>query len=44
MKEVKEHADPSVVMILIGNKSDLFESREVSYDEALTFSEKHRKF
>ena len=43
MKEVKEHADPSVVMILIGNKCDLSENREVLYEEALNFSEKHRK-
>ncbi len=44
MQQVKEKADPSIVMILIGNKSDLQEKRQVKHEEALNFSEKHCKF
>ncbi|TNV76376.1 hypothetical protein FGO68_gene2425 [Halteria grandinella] len=42
MKELKEHADPNIVMILVGNKSDLKEQREVKHEEGLKFSEKHQ--
>ena len=43
IKEVRNNADPSIVMILVGNKSDLASQREVKLDEALKFSEKHCK-
>jgi small GTP-binding protein len=43
IKEVKEHADPNIVMILIGNKSDLAEKRQVKHEEGLKLSEKHCK-
>ena len=39
IKELKEHADPNIIMMLIGNKSDLTEKRQVKHDEALKFSE-----
>ena len=41
---MKEHSDPNVVMILIGNKCDLAEEREVRHEEALKFSEKNSNY
>lgn len=43
MKELKEKADPNIVMILVGNKSDLTEKREVKYEEGMRYSEKNCK-
>jgi GTPase SAR1 family protein len=39
MAQIKEKADPSIVMILIGNKSDLADRRQVKMDEAMRFAE-----
>lgn len=34
-KDIREHADPQVGIILVGNKKDLSSQREISYDEGL---------
>ena len=38
IKEIEQYADEQISMILIGNKSDLDERRQVSYEEAKGFS------
>lgn len=43
MAQIKEKADPNIVMILIGNKSDLAEMRQVKMDEAMRFAETNCK-
>ena len=35
MQQIRAQADPGIVLILIGNKSDLAERRQVKHDEAL---------
>ena len=46
LDELKDHAEPDIVIILVGNKIDLVEanegSREVSTEEAQEFSDKHK--
>ena len=39
-KEVKEHAEPHLVTLLIGNKNDLEETRAVKTEEGSEFAEK----
>jgi GTPase SAR1 family protein len=34
MREVKDYSENGVLLILIGNKSDLKDHREVGYEEA----------
>ena len=41
IKEVKLQSHPDVKIILIGNKSDLVDNREVTYDEAKKFQEEN---
>jgi GTPase SAR1 family protein len=38
LHELRENADPKIVVMLVGNKSDLSEKRSVSSDEAVAFS------
>jgi small GTP-binding protein len=38
LSELRENADPNIVVILVGNKSDLTEKRSVSTDEGVAFS------
>jgi GTPase SAR1 family protein len=42
MEEVKEHAEPDIVIMLVGNKLDICEKtpseRKVSYDRAEEFA------
>ena len=38
LKELKDHADNNIVIMLVGNKSDLRHLRAVSTDEAKTFA------
>jgi small GTP-binding protein len=38
-EELREHADPNIVVMLIGNKQDLKHLREVNTDEAFMFAE-----
>ncbi|KAJ7537088.1 hypothetical protein O6H91_12G096800 [Diphasiastrum complanatum] len=40
LKELRDHADSNIVIMLVGNKSDLKHLRAVSTEEAQTFSEK----
>ena len=42
INECKKIAPETVLLVLIGNKSDLNESREVSYEEGLKFAEKNK--
>lgn len=39
LKELRDHADDNIVIMLIGNKSDLKHLRAVKYEEALRFAE-----
>ena len=42
LKEIKIHSHPDVIIILIGNKSDLEEERKVTYKEAKKFKEENK--
>ena len=39
--EIKEQAEPNVIVMLIGNKADLHHLRAVSSEEAHNYAEKH---
>uniref|UniRef100_A0A8C6TNE0 small monomeric GTPase n=1 Tax=Neogobius melanostomus TaxID=47308 RepID=A0A8C6TNE0_9GOBI len=41
LKELRDHADNNIVIMLVGNKSDLRHLRAVPTDEARAFSEKN---
>uniref|UniRef100_A0A8C4R442 small monomeric GTPase n=1 Tax=Eptatretus burgeri TaxID=7764 RepID=A0A8C4R442_EPTBU len=41
LKELRDHADSNIVIMLVGNKSDLRHLRAVTTEEARTFAEKH---
>jgi small GTP-binding protein domain len=41
LKEVKDHAEPHLVVLLIGNKCDLEEKRAVKQEEGAEFAEKN---
>lgn len=41
LKELRDHADDNIVIMLVGNKSDLRHLRAVPTDEAKAFSEKN---
>jgi len=41
LKELKEHADANIVLMLVGNKSDLKHLRAVKVEEASIFAEKN---
>lgn len=41
LTELKENSEPNIVVMLVGNKSDLKQLRAVGQDEAIAFSEKH---
>ena len=41
LRELRDHADVKIVIMLVGNKSDLRHQRAVPTDEALEFAEKH---
>lgn len=43
LQEVRDHADEKVAIILVGNKSDLEDKRQVSKAEASRFAELQRK-
>ena len=42
LKELREHAEPHIVVMLVGNKSDLKNLRGVKQEDASIFAEKHR--
>eukprot|EP00698_Gefionella_okellyi_P018166 TRINITY_DN5419_c0_g1_i1.p1 TRINITY_DN5419_c0_g1~~TRINITY_DN5419_c0_g1_i1.p1 ORF type:complete len:217 (-),score=47.64 TRINITY_DN5419_c0_g1_i1:185-835(-) len=41
LKELRDHADSNIVIMLVGNKSDLRHLRAVPSEEARAFAEKH---
>jgi len=41
LKELRDHADANIVIMLVGNKSDLRHLRAVPNEEAKQFAEKH---
>eukprot|EP00743_Colponemidia_sp_Colp-15_P000757 GILK01000836.1.p1 GENE.GILK01000836.1~~GILK01000836.1.p1 ORF type:complete len:213 (-),score=33.12 GILK01000836.1:127-765(-) len=41
LKELRDHADSKIVIMLVGNKSDLRHLRAVTQEEASAFAEKH---
>lgn len=41
LEEVKKHADPNAIVMVIGNKSDLDDARVVASTEGETLAEKH---
>lgn len=43
LKELRDHADTNIVIMLVGNKSDLRHLRAVPTDEAKTFAGKQMK-
>ncbi|BFI43559.1 Ras-related protein Rab-11A [Marchantia polymorpha subsp. ruderalis] len=44
LKELKDHTDSNIVVMLVGNKSDLRHLRAVSTDDGQNFSEKESLF
>jgi len=44
LSEVQGHADPNIKLMLVGNKSDMEESRAVSADEGQAFAEQNNLF
>ena len=44
LKELRDHADPNIVIMLVGNKKDLRHMRAVQTDEAKAFCEQHQLF
>ncbi|KAJ1605126.1 putative Rab11 [Cryptosporidium canis] len=40
LRELRDHADPNIVVLLVGNKSDLRNLRTVTQEEACAFSER----
>lgn len=44
LKELREHADDDIVIMLVGNKSDLKHVRAVSTEEAIGFAEENNLF
>ncbi|GMH12633.1 hypothetical protein Nepgr_014474 [Nepenthes gracilis] len=44
LKELREHTDPNIIVMLIGNKSDLRHLVAVSTDEGRSFSERESLF
>uniref|UniRef100_A0A2K6F4N7 small monomeric GTPase n=1 Tax=Propithecus coquereli TaxID=379532 RepID=A0A2K6F4N7_PROCO len=44
LKELRDHADSNIVIMLVGNKSDLRHLRAVPTDEARAFAEKNAAF
>lgn len=43
LKELYDHADPHIVIMLVGNKSDLATQRTVPTEEAKAFAGKEKK-
>ena len=41
LKELRDHAESNIVVMLVGNKSDLKDQRAVETEEAMAFAEQH---
>ena len=39
LKELRDHAESNIVIMLVGNKSDLRQKRQVSTEDAIAFAE-----
>jgi Ras-related protein Rab-2A len=39
--DLKQYCEPNITVVLVGNKTDLEQKREVTYDEGKDFAEKH---
>jgi GTPase SAR1 family protein len=39
LKELRDHAEPNIVIMLVGNKSDLRHRRAVTTEDAMAFAE-----
>lgn len=44
LKELRDHAHPDAVAMLVGNKTDLWHLRAVKLDEGADFAQKHDLF
>jgi len=44
LKELRDHADANIVIMLVGNKKDLRHMRQVNTDEAKDFCKQHKLF
>jgi len=44
LKELRDHADANIVIMLVGNKKDLRHMRQVQTDEAKEFCKQHKLF
>ncbi|XP_074585170.1 ras-related protein Rab11D-like [Curcuma longa] len=44
LEELRSHSDRNVVIMLVGNKSDLEDQRDVTKDDALEFAQKENLF
>jgi len=44
LKELRDHADQNIVIMLVGNKKDLRHMRQVQTDEAKDFCKQHKLF
>jgi len=44
LKELRDHADSNIVIMLVGNKKDLRHMRQVNTDEAKEFCKQHKLF
>ena len=42
LKEIQEHASPDTLIYLIGNKAELEEEREITFDRAIEFARAHK--
>lgn len=41
LKELREHADPNIIIMLVGNKSDLRHLRAISTEDAKVFADRN---
>ena len=41
LKELKQYADNNIVILLVGNKTDLKDRREVRKEEAAIYADQH---
>lgn len=44
LKELRDHTDANIVVMLVGNKADLRHLRAVSTEDATTFAQRERTF
>ena len=41
LKQLKQYADSNIVILLVGNKTDLRDKREVKKEEAAAYADQH---